>query len=395
MSRIAARNMWFQVHKWIGLILAIAIIPICFTGAALVWDEPLDRLLNPVRHEGGRPALAPAVYADAARAALAPGERLAELRYPEDGEGPVVASAARPPVAGQGGRPVRTMIWLDPETAAVVDRAASNAGAIRVMHVIHGSLMIPGVGRPIVGWIGVAMLLSCISGLWLWWPTVGSWVRGLRWKRHRNFDTNLHHLFGFWIVLPLAVLSFTGVWISFPGVFNTAQSANGGAPRDESARPAGGQEGQGGRAAAPDPRAMMRARPLADPVRDPAAVMADAGISADQIASITWPSDMQPAWTLAVKGTGERPDQVRVDDASGAIERVARRGGPERESTSRLMRRIHDGNGTGIVWQTIVFLGGALPTVLGITGIIMWWRARKWRRDLASRKRRPRIQPAE
>src|SRR3546814_2366100 len=54
---------------------------------------------------------------------------------------------------------------------------------------------------------GVAMLISCVSGIWLWWPTVGSWLRGLRWRRHRNFDTNLHHLFGFWIAVPLFILS--------------------------------------------------------------------------------------------------------------------------------------------------------------------------------------------
>ena len=93
MSKVALRAAWFQVHKWIGLILAIAIIPICATGAALVWDEALDGVLNPQRHGDGRIALAPAAYADAARAALAPGERLAELRFPADGEGPVIASA--------------------------------------------------------------------------------------------------------------------------------------------------------------------------------------------------------------------------------------------------------------------------------------------------------------
>ncbi|MDQ2878354.1 MAG: PepSY domain-containing protein, partial [Pseudomonadota bacterium] len=50
MSKLALRRAWFQVHKWIGLILAILIIPLCLTGSALVWDQALDHALNPQRY---------------------------------------------------------------------------------------------------------------------------------------------------------------------------------------------------------------------------------------------------------------------------------------------------------------------------------------------------------
>ena len=52
------------------------------------------------------------------------------------------------------------------------------------------------------------------------------------------------------------------------------------------------------------------------------------------------------------------------------------------------MRRLHDGDGMGPVWQAIIFIGGILPAALAVTGIIMWWRARNWRRELATRQRR-------
>src|SRR3546814_19090234 len=65
--------------------------------------------------------------------------------------------------------------------------------------VLHGSLMVPGVGRKIVGWLGVAMMISAFTGIWLWWPMVGRWSKGLRWRRHAHLDTNLHHMAGFWI----------------------------------------------------------------------------------------------------------------------------------------------------------------------------------------------------
>src|SRR3546814_10365063 len=117
------------------------------------------------------PRLQPEAYANAARAVLAPGERISSIRF-EPGE-PVVVTAAQPAQPNAKGRPVRTMLWLDPADAKVLDQAPSSAGLVRVLHNLHGHLMIPGVGRQVVGWLGVAMLISCVSGIWLWWPTVG------------------------------------------------------------------------------------------------------------------------------------------------------------------------------------------------------------------------------
>ena len=51
------------------------------------------------------------------------------------------------------------------------------------------------------------------------------------------------------------------------------------------------------------------------------------------------------------------------------------------------MRQIHDGGDTPFVWQLIVFLGGLIPAILAVTGIIMWWRARSWRGEIADKRR--------
>ena len=180
------RSLWFSIHKWIGILLAVLIIPISLTGSALVWHDWVDEAVNPQRYavKSGEPALSPTAYAAAAQAALAPGERIAQLRYPEGGEGPLLASATRPPSGG--GRPVRTSVWLDPADGRVLDSAASNGGLVQVMHVLHGSLMVPGWGRTAVGWSAVFMFLSCLTGIWLWWPVTGSVARGFRWRRQNS-----------------------------------------------------------------------------------------------------------------------------------------------------------------------------------------------------------------
>ena len=360
------RRAWFQVHKWLGLTLAILVIPISLTGSALVWDEGLNRLVNPQRFAvSGDTILPPAAYVAAAARVFKPDERAAMLTMPE-GNGPVVVSGSPNLAVKRPGPPLRTMVYLDPPTARVLDVAPSNAGVMRVLHVLHGSLLLPGVGRQIVGWIGVAMMLSAFTGLWLWWPTVGRWARGLRWKRHRNTDTNLHYLFGFWVALPLFVLSLTGAWISFPQFFG---QLGGAAPQ---------QRG-------PDRAALARARTLANPALALDAAVARAGtIGRGEVRSIGWPTDLAPEWTVGF-AAGEAPVKfVKVADVDGTAKPAPPRGGG---GVAQLMRRIHDGHGMGIVWQVIIFAGGILPAVLAVTGIIMWWRARGWKGDLARRKR--------
>lgn len=50
------------------------------------------------------------------------------------------------------------------------------------------------------------------------------------------------------------------------------------------------------------------------------------------------------------------------------------------------MRAVHEGDrDTGPVWRAIAVLGGVAPAVLGVTGILMWLRSRRWRAAVAKR----------
>ncbi|HVF94461.1 MAG TPA: PepSY-associated TM helix domain-containing protein, partial [Sphingomonas sp.] len=356
------------VHKWIGLILAIVIIPLSLSGAALVWDEALDRVVNPARFAvTGETLLAPDAYVAAARTVLKPGDRIAQLTLPGEGGPVIVAAAPAGKAVARPGPPQRTMVYLDPPTTRVLEVAASGGGLLRFLHVLHGSLQIPGVGRSIVGWIGVFMMVSSFTGLWLWWPMVGKWVRGLRWRRHRHTDTNLHYLMGFWIALPLFVLSLTGAWISFPAFF--AAVAGGAPPRSPG----------------PDRAALARAKPLPAPARPLAEVIAKAeNASRGTLRSVAWPTTLSADWTVTFAGRDGPATAVKVaDDTGTALAAPAR----QPAGIARLMRRIHDGTGMGMLWQAIIFVGGILPAALAVTGAIMWWRARGWKAKLARRMR--------
>jgi len=348
---IRLRSAWFQIHKWLGIVLAILIIPISLSGAALVWHDWLDEQVNPQRYPAaGGAALPPSDYAASASKLAKPGERIASITFPGD-SGSIQATLTK--AAEGGGRPQRAWVFIDPRTAEPIERAGTGDGLVRVLHGLHGSLMVPGVGRQIVGWIGVAMLISSLTGIWLWWPLKGSFARGLRWKRRPDFNSNLHHTGGFWIALPLAALSLTGVWISFPAVFNQFNGAQ-----------ASGPGGAGG-----------PAMPLAQPK-----LAADQALAAAQAAapgqptSLAWPTEKKAEWTVMIKEEGA-PIEVKVRDSDA----TASVSPPKPETLARTMRRIHDGTGMPLLWQIIIFVGGILPAALAVTGILMWLRMRRRR----------------
>src|SRR5262249_45315024 len=53
----------------------------------------------------------------------------------------------------------------------------------------------------------------------------GAFLPGLRWSRASYSTTNLHHLLGFWISIPLAVVSVTGIYLGFPHTAREAMSS--------------------------------------------------------------------------------------------------------------------------------------------------------------------------
>lgn len=361
------RRFWLDVHLWIGVGLLVALVPLSVTGSILVWHDPLDRALHAERYAVSGPTVSQPIeaYATAAQAAFGDRARLTQVRLPQTAGDPVVAVGRIAGQAGPGGRPRSLNAWIDPPTGRVLATAEVAKGFTMVMHRVHGSLLIPEIGRKVVGWLGWAMFISSATGLWLWWPRHGGFLKGLRWRRGASTLFNLHHMVGFWVCIPLAVLSLTGVYISFP----------------QTSRAVFGLPQQPPRASGPG----RFAPPLPAPKLTLAQAVAVAQASAPgaNVVEVSVPTNGKaPAWRVGFKAAGaERPKAVEVLDATGEVK--AARGGADRggasdrrDEISPLMRRIHDGADMGIVWQVIIFAGGIAPALLSVTGVVMWLRRR-------------------
>lgn len=360
-SNLQLRNLWLKVHKWLGLTLAIPVILIFLSGSALVWKDSVDALLHPGRHVDAAPAADPSFYVSAAARRLAPGERIASLAYPT-GKGTVLVTVS----GGDGPEQIR--YFLHPVTSELVDRAPLYDRPMLLLHRLHGSLLMYWIGGRIVAWIAVVLLVSAFSGLWLWWPVKGPWARGLRWGRTSSTNTNIHHQAGFWVALPLVVLSLTGASITFPRFFNRVLG-NAAAVQEESAR-----------AVAP---------PIEHPGLTPPQALAASGLGpGSKFESATWPTTLDRRWRIVLRDS-RGVHSVAIDDASG-------RSGPivsDPETGMRLMRRVHDGTGMPLAWQIIIFVCGLFGPLLGVTGVIIWFTGRTRQKEMRARRSQRRPQP--
>jgi uncharacterized iron-regulated membrane protein len=81
------------------------------------------------------------------------------------------------------------------------------------MRALHIRLATGDIGRNILRWSTVLMLISQASGLYLWWPRTRIRIRGPWWSR--LFWSDLHNSSGIFSLLPLLLLTATGIVIGF------------------------------------------------------------------------------------------------------------------------------------------------------------------------------------
>ena len=396
-STRSLRRLWFWFHMIIGVALTVVLIPLSLSGSYLVWRSEIDRATHPARFavSAQHTTLAPSAYLDAAQAAFGDKAMAAAVRLPANPGDPVTVTgtvgkgdeggghhkrvraegADRPAAAPSGAPQRRPMLtaWLDPATARVLDVANPREGFSMWVHDLHGQLFIfGGVGRQVVGWFGWAMLVSCLTGIWLWWPRSASPLLGLRWRRSTDALMNWHRRVGIWIAVPLAVLCLTGALIAFPPVARGIAGAFGPVTPP---RP-GGPSAPGG---APVRHAELTA--------DQAGAMALGAAPGATLAAVTLPvrGADTPAWRVQLR-KGEAQLNVSVEDTEGGAARIA----PERpraggDQLIRLNRQLHGGDDTPLLWKLIITVAGLAPALLGVTGLIVW--ARRQFRKTAMRRR--------
>ena len=205
------RRAIFQIHLWVGLIVALYMAIIGMTGSVLVFRQEIDARALP-RHwrelRTTSPANAGTVIARLN--AVYPDLRMISLMAPTPFNPTFVAT-----LLGRG----RISVACDPTTGEVLGPVPRPAAWLTFVRQVHETLLIRGTGRVWNGGGAAFLLLLAATGLVNWWPGVGNWRRALKvdfrrgWRRI-NFD--LHSASGFWALLLISSWAVSGVYFAWP-----------------------------------------------------------------------------------------------------------------------------------------------------------------------------------
>jgi uncharacterized iron-regulated membrane protein len=205
------RRAIFQLHLWVGLIVALYMAIIGITGSVLVFRQEFDALALPRPWRELRTASpAHAGIVIARLEAAYPDSRILSLMAPTSFNPAFSAT-----LLGRG----RISVACDPATGEVLGPPPRPAAWLTFVRQVHETLLIRGTGRVWNGGGAAFLLLLAATGLVNWWPGVRTWRRALKvnfrfgWRRI-NFD--LHRATGFWALLLLSCWAVSGVYFAWP-----------------------------------------------------------------------------------------------------------------------------------------------------------------------------------
>jgi uncharacterized iron-regulated membrane protein len=221
----------------------------------------------------------------------------------------------------------------------------------------------------VTGAANLAFLFIVLSGLYLWWPRSLTWakVRNVVWFRRglpgKARDFNWHNVLGFWSAIPLAIVVYSGVVISYPWASNGVYRLMGEAPPIRGAQPAPARITA---TSPPHSSAFLFAT-------------AESHVTDWNILALRLPaSPSSPMIATIDRGDGGQPHlrgTLTLNSATGAVESWAPFSDqtPGRQLRS-ILRFAHTGEAGGLTGQTIAGLVSAFAVVLVYTGLALSWR---------------------
>lgn len=214
-GRERGRALWLRVHLWLALGIGAVVAILGASGAALVLKAPI------VRHDFGSAAfdlpsaqgtaMAPIDRWAASAEAVFPGGRIVTIAAP--GASPLPTDAGLITLALPDGR--YGFVTVNPSNGRAMGSFYYGEGALFTLLDLHRSLLLPGIGM-VVGVIavvlgGIALIVSTITGLWLWWPRDRRFLYSLRIRRGPDLARSLHTLIAVPMALPFLAIAGSGL----------------------------------------------------------------------------------------------------------------------------------------------------------------------------------------
>jgi len=345
------RKLLFNLHLWAVMITGIFLIILGATGAEMIFEEQIDRALNPslfsVTPQSQRLPLAELI---ASVQKTLPGERVKVLTLPQSPDLSAVAM-----VKG------RYSVFVDPYTGQVKGTRKGQNSFTQTVHMLHLRLLMGETGGIITTSAAIVLVFLTITGIYLWWPLKRVTIaRGKSWRRF-NFD--LHHAVGFYSSVFLLILSFTGVLIGFeettvPAMYKWTNTKP--TPNTVPSTPVKG------------------ATPITP---DQAIAVAGAALPGTRTVNVGIPPAPKASYRVAVRYPEDRTpggrSRVIVNQFSGKVLLTeSSRTAPAGTRLVNLNRALHTGDICG--WPSKIFACLVCLALLEqiFSGVVMWWKRR-------------------
>lgn len=373
------RGAFMLLHRWIGLVAGALLVLIGLTGSFNVFYREIDAALNPALYNPlGYEHNVTAAEAMQVAAAADPAP-ITSIIEPDTTWPVWIAIHAH----GKGPHSDLWTTMIDPSNGAVLGRRDyTNAFAFTIYR-LHSSLLLrEWWGRELVGVLGLCLLCSALSGLYLWWPRPGRVWRSMSLRKGvspQRFVVDIHNAAGAWTLPALAMIAATGVGIVFPDVV----------------RPVIGLIS----IATPYPSPKV-ATPLDKNARklsaDQILARARAAQPGANIALLNPPTESRNTWRVLFRPAGADPalrsrGAIWLDPWTGDI--VLARTSDVMSAGDRYVTEqlwLHNGATFGAIGRLAAFASGFAPLVLFVTGFVMWRNKRRARR-LANSNSRQRV----
>lgn len=370
------RQRWLQVHLWLGLTLGLVFVLFGLTGSALVFYREIDGWLNPAvvldRQEEAEHDLE-TVFA--AITAAHPGRTRGWRLEVPSGANRAYTARYYYPVETQGKSFAPLLVTADPYSLEIRASRFWGRFAMTFIYDLHYTLLLGAAGATVVALMGLGLLASLLSGLYLWWPTWAGVSSALRWKARagsirRTYD--IHKLIGVYGLVLTLVLTVTGVMLAKPAWFNPVLQRI--APITAVATPRSQVPAEAGRI-----------------TMDEAARLARQVFPEGRLRWIETPDGVEGVYRLRMQQPGEPSARfpqsyVWLNQYDGRV--LAARDARKNSISDVILawlHPLHNGEALGAFGRWVAFLAGLLPAVLFVTGFIRWRQKEVAKRSMAIR----------
>jgi uncharacterized iron-regulated membrane protein len=356
------RAIAFHAHRWMGLAIGILLCIAGITGSILVFWTEIDRAIIAIQFGQIRPMetkVATDVIIATVKAAYAPkGMTLIESGSPDAANQPYVVAL------GDAAKHY-WQVFVNPYTGQIMGDRQWETSWVGWIYALHDKLLAGEAGTLI---LGIVAFLSCIlslTGLVLW-PGWRKLITGfkIKWKAHpKRVSFDVHKVVGIITAIFLTMIGFTGFAWNIPqanvegAIYAATFTAK---PADPVSKPIPGQN--------PLPLAELLQR-------------ADAALPNSKMTYLVFPET--PDGTLQVgrkqpQEAGHGNTLIALDQYTGNVVQIKDGLKPNRaEAILNQFGAVHFGTFWGLPSRLLYVLIGLAPSMLFITGSIMWWQRKR------------------